>query len=75
VKIRGNKAMEIAKTRPINVDQIQTQILKLGDKPFNVSFKNLNYSGNPSPPAECTHTLCSGKTCLNFQSLPAIRLA
>ncbi len=46
VKIRGNKAMEIAKTRPINVDQIQTQILKLGDKPFNVSFKNLNYSGN-----------------------------
>ncbi len=37
--------------------------------------QNLNFSGNPSPPAECTHTLCSHKTSQNFQSLPAIRLA
>ncbi len=46
VKIQGKQAMEKAKTRPTNVEQIKKQILKMGDKPFHVSFNNLNYSGD-----------------------------
>lgn len=45
-KIQANKPMEEAINRPISVGEIKKQITKVGKKPFNVVFENLNYNGN-----------------------------
>lgn len=45
-KIRANRPMEEAITRPVSAGEIKKQIIKVGKKPFNVIFENLNYTGN-----------------------------
>lgn len=45
-QIQGNQAMEKARKRPMSIQEIEKQLVKVGDKPFNVIFENSNYSGN-----------------------------
>ncbi|PKL66245.1 MAG: hypothetical protein CVV28_11640 [Methanobacteriales archaeon HGW-Methanobacteriales-1] len=45
-KIKASMPMEEAINRPVSADEIKKQIIKVGKKPFNVIFENLNYSGN-----------------------------
>ncbi|MDP2836303.1 MAG: U32 family peptidase [Methanobacteriaceae archaeon] len=44
-KVKASMPMEEAINRPVSADEIKKQVIKVGEKPFNVIFKNLNYNG------------------------------